>query len=82
MAKRQRERRSISEEDLHAYLDGALEAERRDEVAVAIASDPSLSSKLRAYEAQRKGLHGIYDHILSEPIPQRLLDILKKRSDG
>jgi anti-sigma factor RsiW len=78
MTKRLPRRRTVSEDELHALLDDALDPQRREEVAAAIAADPELSARVKAYEAQRRGLHALYDNILSEPIPDRLLNILKE----
>ncbi len=63
-------------DDLHAYLDDALNSNRREKVAEAVATSPELSSALNSFRRQAAGLHQLYDHILKEPIPEKILECL------
>ncbi|MEX3900217.1 anti-sigma factor [Paraburkholderia sp. BR10954] len=62
----------ISEEDLHAYVDGTLSGERRDEVERALEQNPELAARVSDYFSLNGLLHDRYDRVLSEPVPKRL----------
>ena len=62
----------ITEDDLHAYIDGRLEAARRDEVSAYLEKHPDVASRTASYNAQRTILHRALDPIADEPIPTRL----------
>lgn len=70
-----RRTRRVRPEDLSAYVDGELSAERAAEVTEAVRKDPSLLARLDAYREQTKNLHALYDPVLRAPIPDRLSDI-------
>jgi anti-sigma factor RsiW len=61
----------ISDELLHAYVDGALEAQQRAEVERYLASDPDAAQRVAAYASQREMLRNAYAHVLEEAVPQR-----------
>src|SRR6478609_3203207 len=48
--------RPISEDELHGYVDGRLEAARRQEVERYLDAQPELSRRVAAYRAQRHDL--------------------------
>jgi anti-sigma factor RsiW len=54
------------DELLHAYIDNALSAEQRRAFEAAIASDPELAERVRAYTAQNEALHQLFDPVLAE----------------
>ena len=56
----------MESERLHAYIDNALTAEERRAVEAAIAGDPELAERVRAYKAQNEALHQLYDPVLVE----------------
>ena len=60
---------SVSELDLHAYVDGRLSEERRGEVETFLAASPQEQDRVRAYQEQNKTLHALFDSVLAEPIP-------------
>ncbi|CAB3764282.1 anti-sigma factor family protein [Paraburkholderia solisilvae] len=62
----------ISEEDLHAYVDGALSEERREQVERALEQNPGLATKVSDYFSLNSMFHERYDRVLSEPVPARL----------
>ncbi len=45
------ERMDISESELHAYVDGALDADRARAVARSLADDPALANRVAAFRA-------------------------------
>ena len=67
----------ISDEELEALLDNGLEPERRREIIDLIRNDPALLKRLAEYAALNEGVKKLYDFVLKEPIPQRLLDIIE-----
>jgi len=64
--------RSFGENDLHAYVDGAIDDESRAEVESWLASRPEDRAKVDAWRAQKDGMHVLYDGVLDENLPARL----------
>jgi anti-sigma factor RsiW len=64
--------RPIAEDDLHAYVDGRLDAARRAVVEAYLAGNPEAAAKVAAWRAQVAALHAAFDPVLREPIPARL----------
>ncbi|MEI5999143.1 anti-sigma factor [Paraburkholderia bengalensis] len=62
----------ISEEDIHAYVDGVLSDERREQVERAIESNPALAARISDYFSLNNIFHERYDRVLNEPVPTRL----------
>ncbi len=60
---------SISEDELHAYVDGCLDEARRAEVEAYLARDPREAERVAAYRSQKQALHALYDPISDEPVP-------------
>ncbi len=60
----------ISEEELHAYIDGVLEPERRLQIAVYLANHPTDAARIEAFRAQADALHALFDGVLEQPLPQ------------
>lgn len=70
-----------TEEDLHAYVDGQLGAERQAEVESWLAQDPDAAARVNAYRSQNAALRALFDPVTQEPVPNRLKDALApKRS--
>ncbi|MGH8806839.1 MAG: anti-sigma factor family protein, partial [Noviherbaspirillum sp.] len=70
---------SIGEADLHAYVDGQLDAARRAEVEAYLAAHPELAAQVQDLRAQTQALHTSYDGVMNEPIPLRLTSVLQAR---
>lgn len=68
----------VSDAEINAFVDGALETDREAEVISAIAANAALSKRVHAYQFQNTGLRALYDHHLEEPVPERLLQVLKQ----
>jgi anti-sigma factor RsiW len=62
----------VTEQDLHAYVDGRLDAARRAQVEAYLAANPAAADKVAAYRRQSEMLHALYDPALDEPVPARL----------
>ena len=59
----------ISEDDLHAYVDGALDSARRDDVEAYLAQHPDVADRIAGYRRQRSELRGALAPIAEEPVP-------------
>jgi len=62
----------LSEHELHAYVDGQLDAEGRRAVEAALAQAPEEAARVAAYRDQNAALHSVYDAVLEETVPARL----------
>ncbi len=63
----------ISEDDLHAYADGQLDASRLTQVEAWLAAHPERQAQVAEWRAQSAGLHRAFDRVLDEPVPARLI---------
>lgn len=63
----------ISDQDVHAYVDGQLEGDQLAEVDRELERDPQLAARVNAYRAQNRALRETFDPILDERLPERLL---------
>jgi anti-sigma factor RsiW len=66
------ERRTISEADLHAYLDGELDADGRAEVEAWLAGHADDADRLDTWRRQRDGMAALHADILEAPLPEKL----------
>jgi anti-sigma factor RsiW len=62
----------VCDDDLLAYVDGALPPERVEEVEAWLAANPRDAERVRQWREQVDGLHRLFDPVLDEPIPSRL----------
>lgn len=69
----------ITEADLQAYIDGRLAHGRRSEVEAWLASRPDEAERLTQLRSQRDAMHALYDPVLDEPIPDRLLKLAQRK---
>ncbi len=69
----------INEDDLHAYADGLLPADRRAEVEAWLAAHPEDDARVQAWAAQNRALHTAFDEILNEPLPLELVRAASRR---
>ena len=63
----------IVEEDLHAFVDGALDVDRRREVQDHLDRNPDAAATVADLASQRQLLRSGLAHIADEPLPERLL---------
>lgn len=64
--------RPITEDDLHAYVDSALEPERQVEVAAYLGDHPEVAKRVAALSDQRELLRTALAPIADEPLPSGL----------
>jgi len=67
----------LTMQDINAYLDGALSEAERIDVEKALEIDPDARALLNRMRRQVDELHRIYDPVLEEPVPDRLLKLLR-----
>ncbi len=70
----------MNEEELHAYVDGALDPARRLNVATYLAAHPWDAARMEAFRAQQEGVRALFDHVLDQPVPERLREIMQRHS--
>lgn len=75
-----RARELVSDEELHAYLDGGLDPARRLDVAVYLAGHPIDAARAEAFRAQREGIRALFDHVLDQPAPDKLRRLLLRHA--
>ncbi len=64
--------RPITEDDLHAYVDVALDPARREEVAAYLDRHPDIATRIAGYTAQRAMLRDALAPIAEAPVPPHL----------
>jgi anti-sigma factor RsiW len=70
----------VTEDELHAYVDGELPTERHAAVEAWLSSHPDDAQRVEAWRAMSDMLHAKYDVVMDEPVPSRLdLDGLDRR---
>lgn len=62
----------ITEDDLHAWVDGQLDPARADALGAYLADHPEQARRVQAWQAQRLALRARFAGVLDEPIPERL----------
>lgn len=60
-------KKTINEDDLHAFVDGALSPDEREEVEAYLKGDAAAATRVRAYLAQNEALRRTFDTVLTEP---------------
>jgi anti-sigma factor RsiW len=64
----------VTEADLHAYVDGRLDAARRAEVEAWLATRPEDAERVADYRRLGEELRAFYEPVLTEPLPPALAD--------
>jgi anti-sigma factor RsiW len=62
----------VTEDELHAYVDDELPAERRGDVEAWLAAHPDDAERVRSWREMAEALHARYDAVADEPVPKRL----------
>src|SRR5258708_5917864 len=62
----------VTEDELHAYVDNELPAERRSDVEAWLAGHPDDAERVRSWRAMAELLHARYDLVAEEAVPKRL----------
>jgi anti-sigma factor RsiW len=59
----------ISEDELHAFIDGELDENRSEEINGIVAKDPVLARRIGAFRAGKKQLKEVFGGLRAEPLP-------------
>jgi anti-sigma factor RsiW len=71
----------VTDEELHAYIDGELPADRQNAVAAWLAAQPEQAAQVAAWRAQGDSIRARFGAVVNEPVPERLkLDQVIKRT--
>ncbi len=62
----------VTEDELHAYIDGELPAERSEVVAAWLADHPEQAALVASWRAQAESIRARYGAVAEEPVPERL----------
>ncbi len=62
----------VTEDELHAYVDGLLSDDRKEAVAAWLAANPDAAALVAAWRAQADAIRARYGAVASEPVPDRL----------
>src|SRR6187551_1798586 len=62
----------VTEDELHAYVDNELPAERRGDVEAWLAGHPDDAARVQSWRAMAEALHARYDSVADEAVPKRL----------
>lgn len=63
---------AVNEDELHALLDGRLDAAARANLEARLASDPAARATLQAWQRQQALLRSLHEPALREPVPASL----------
>lgn len=63
---------SVTEDELHVYVDGELPADRREAVETWLSSHPDDAARVAAWRAQAEAIRARYGAAIHEPVPDRL----------
>jgi anti-sigma factor RsiW len=71
------ERGAVSVDDLGAYVDGRLAPAERRRIERLLGQDRRLEARVAFYRRQRLELCALHKRVLTEPVPRRLLDVVR-----
>ena len=63
---------ALSDDDIHAYVDGVLDPGQRAEIERRLAEDGPASERVAAYRRNNAALRAAYQPLLEAPVPTRL----------
>ena len=62
----------VTEDELHAYVDGELPADRQEAVGTWLSAHPEQAAQVAAWRAQAEAIRARYGAAVNEPVPGRL----------
>src|SRR5665213_70832 len=62
----------VTEDELHAYVDGELPADRQEAITSWLAAHPEQAAQVAAWRAQADSIRARYGAVVHEPVPDRL----------
>lgn len=73
---------TFPDEVLMAYADDELDPPTRAAVEAAMASDPEIARRIAQHKALRGRVHSAFNRVLHEPVPARLLKVVRSDSSA
>jgi len=70
----------VSDEDLHAYVDGALDEDRAYAVRNALAGNAALAERVALFQADKAMLKAVYAPLAERPLPLEWIALMSQRS--
>jgi anti-sigma factor RsiW len=70
--------RPVTDDELHALLDGRLDAAARDALQARVDADPQATSTLAAWRSQQLALRALHSQVLDEPVPSALVQAARQ----
>lgn len=67
-----------TDDELGEYVDGRLGEQRRAEIAAWLRDNPRRAAEIERLRALNEALRGIGSEVLSEPVPDRLREVLRR----
>ena len=64
--------RPVTEDELHAYVDGELPDDRKEAIHAWLAANPDAAAQVAAWRAQADSIRARYGNVANEPVPERL----------
>jgi anti-sigma factor RsiW len=71
---------AITEEELHAFIDGEVEPQRAAQIATAVQSDSTLARQIAAFREDKLRLRQAYSPIANAPLPEKWLDLIDQHA--
>ena len=62
----------VTEDELHALVDGELPDDRKEAVSAWFAANPDRAALVAAWRAQADSIRARYGAVVNEPVPERL----------
>jgi anti-sigma factor RsiW len=73
----------VTDDELHAYVDGSLPADRTAAVEAFLAGNPDAAARVAEWRAQASAIRARWGGVADEPVPERLrLDNVVMRASG
>lgn len=67
----------IPEEQLLAYFEGTLSPDAAADLNARLRDDPAARATLEEWQRQNTAISALFDPVIEEPVPERLLDVLQ-----
>ena len=69
---------TLDGDDINAYIDGRLDAERAFSIAAQLARHPREAARAASYRAGNDALKLLFDPVLQQPVPEHLRALLHR----
>jgi len=72
----------VAEDELHAFVDGRLDAARRAEVEAWLLTHPADAERAAAYRQQNEMMQALFNPVLNEPLPLQMYPQAGRRNQA